>query len=79
MHLLVVTAGGMVESAEGLYVCSKRCYKLTTPKLQWSRVADLKVERAHHGLVLHEGRLLALGGFTLGRKFVLTFAPTLAQ
>ncbi|XP_040070668.1 beta-scruin [Ixodes scapularis] len=59
---------GMLESTEGLYVCSKRCYKLSVPTLQWTRVADLKTERAHHGLVLLPGRILVFGGLTLGRN-----------
>ncbi|XP_077531484.1 uncharacterized protein LOC144143561 [Haemaphysalis longicornis] len=66
----VIVVGGMLESAEGPYVCSRRCYRLNTVTMQWSRVADLKTERAHHGLVYFDGRILAIGGLTLGRKLV---------
>ncbi|KAM7299332.1 hypothetical protein ISCGN_019899 [Ixodes scapularis] len=66
----IFVVGGMLESTEGLYVCSKRCYKLSVPTLQWTRVADLKTERAHHGLVLLPGRILVFGGLTLGRKLL---------
>ncbi|CAN8022314.1 unnamed protein product [Ixodes persulcatus] len=66
----IFVVGGMLESTEGLYVCSKRCYKLSVPTLQWTRVADLKTERAHHGIVLLPGRILVFGGLTLGRKLL---------
>ncbi|CAN7940918.1 unnamed protein product [Ixodes pacificus] len=66
----IFIVGGMLESTEGLYVCSKRCYKLSVPTLQWTRVADLKTERAHHGIVLLPGRILVFGGLTLGRKLL---------
>ncbi|KAK8770747.1 hypothetical protein V5799_012781 [Amblyomma americanum] len=64
----VIVVGGMLESADGPYLCTRRCYRLNVAKMQWSRVADLKTERAHHGLVHCDGRILALGGLTIGRK-----------
>ncbi|KAL1430658.1 hypothetical protein MTO96_002264 [Rhipicephalus appendiculatus] len=48
----VIVVGGMLESADGPYLCTRRCYRLNVAKMQWNRVADLKTERAHHGLVL---------------------------
>ncbi|XP_077498805.1 beta-scruin-like [Amblyomma americanum] len=66
----VIVVGGMLESADGPYLCTRRCYRLNVAKMQWSRVADLKTERAHHGLVHCDGRILALGGLTIGRKLV---------
>ncbi|XP_037527714.1 uncharacterized protein LOC119405034 [Rhipicephalus sanguineus] len=66
----VIVVGGMLESADGPYLCTRRCYRLNVAKMQWNRVADLKTERAHHGLVYCDGRILALGGLTLGRRLV---------
>lgn len=66
----IIVVGGMLESADGPYLCTRRCYRLNVAKMQWSRVADLKTERAHHGLVYSDGRILALGGLTLGRRLV---------
>ncbi|KAL3216485.1 hypothetical protein MRX96_033037 [Rhipicephalus microplus] len=68
----VIVVGGMLESVDGPYLCTRRCYRLNVAKMQWNRVADLKTERAHHGLVYCDGRILALGGLTLGRRLVST-------
>ncbi|XP_064490077.1 uncharacterized protein LOC135401542 [Ornithodoros turicata] len=64
----IFVVGGMTEPSDGPYVCSRRCYKLSIPRIEWNRIADLKTERALHGLIECDGRLYAMGGLTVERK-----------